>query len=562
MRLADFIEGNLDSILAEWEAYARRIWPAPTAEPAELRDDAESILRATVRDMKSAQSGAEQAEKSKGGGDGGPHSRELNHASVAHGVGRLGSGFDLPAVVAEYRALRASVLRLWRESGPGPDARDLDDMTRFNESIDQSLAYAVRSFADEVTREREAMAAQDHASRIEAETANRAKDLFLATLSHELRTPLSAITGWTHVLRNPKCTKDELAEGLEVIERNTKTQVQLIDDVLDVSRIVAGKLQMDVQPCELMEIVSAGVDAVRPAAKARGITLAVQLDPSANHSSCDAMRMQQVVWNLVSNAVKFTPKGGRVSITLARENSCSQIQVTDSGVGISADVLPFVFDRFRQGDSTTRRQFSGLGLGLSIVKHIVEQHGGTVTAESAGKGLGSTFTVRIPIQAVQVDEQVLGCEDEVSSNGTSDEEHAEDASAAALRLDGVRVLVVDDEPDARRLLVKVLGQTGAVVTAASGVAEALESLPDSQAHVLVSDLGMPDEDGYDLIRQVREHGHDAAKLPAIALTAYAQTAHQTRALDAGFQAHVSKPVAPLQLISLIARLAGREDDTD
>ena len=261
----------------------------------------------------------------------------------------------------------------------------------------------------------------------EAEAANRAKDVFLATLSHEMRTPLNAIVGWLSILRHEDAETRHFQEGLKVIERNTKAQVQLIDDVLDVSRIVSGKLRVDIRPCELTDVINAGVNAVRPAAEARGITLDVQLDPSASGASCDGVRIQQVVWNLVSNAVKFTPKGGRVDVTLSREQSSLQIQVSDNGQGISAELLPHVFDRFRQADSSTRRRFAGLGLGLSIVKYIVEAHGGTVEAKSPGEGKGSTFTVRLPIRAVRIGEE--RGDGEIAGN--TGEGEPEDAAAIA-----------------------------------------------------------------------------------------------------------------------------------
>jgi signal transduction histidine kinase len=559
MRLADFILANVEPILAEWENYARSIWPGPAADPAELRDDAENILRATVSDMRADQTAAEQSDKSKGQVSVGEASGRVNRASQAHGAGRVGSGFELSAVVAEYRALRASVLRLWRESDPQPDLRDLDDVTRFNESMDQSLTGAIHSYMGQVEREREALLAREQASRLEAENANRAKDLFLATLSHEMRTPLNAIVGWISVLRRAGYTDADLAEGLAVIDRNTKAQMQLINDVLDVSRVVSGKLRMEIGPCELVEVVNAGIDTVRPAAEARGITLDVQLDPAASKASCDSTRIQQVVWNLVSNAVKFTPKGGRVSVTLARERSSFQIQVRDNGQGINGELLPYVFDRFRQADSSARRKFGGLGLGLSIVKHIVEQHGGTVVARSAGEGAGSTFIVRLPIRAVALDENpeeraegASGSGEPASELGTKGQLHL-----PPVRLDGLRVLVVDDEPDARRLLVKVLEQVGAVVTGAGSAAEALELLAKVQPEVLVSDLGMPKVDGYDLIRQVRGRGHHAHDLPAVALSAYVNKDDQRKALFAGFQVHISKPVDPPDLLSVIASLAGR-----
>jgi Osmosensitive K+ channel histidine kinase len=307
----------------------------------------------------------------------------------------------LQVVIAEHRALRASVLRLWRESNPTPDLRDVDDLTRFNESIDQSLAHAVGRYLQQVERDRALALTSEQASRKETDRAN---DMFLAMLSHEMRTPLNAIGLWLSILRQENVDEKHRQEGLDVIERNTRAQVQLIDDVLDLSRIASGKLRMNIGACELAGVITAGVNAVRPAAEARGITINVQLDPSASDALCDGVRIQQVVSNLVSNAVKFTPRGGRVDVTLSREQSNAQIQVSDDGQGISAELLPLVFDRFRQADSSTRRRLSGLGLELSVVKHVVEAHGGTVEATSPGEGKGSTFTVRLPIRAVRISE--------------------------------------------------------------------------------------------------------------------------------------------------------------
>jgi signal transduction histidine kinase len=302
-----------------------------------------------VLDMRSEQTSAEQSEKSKDTTRREDHGNGLSRASSSHGSGRVRSGFDLSAVIAEYRALRASVLRLWRESAPYPDAGDLEDVTRFNESMDQSLTVAVRSFAEQVERDRQALFASEQASRRQAEAANRAKDLFLATLSHEMRTPLNAIAGWVSILLHQDAGAKRVQEGLKVIERNTKAQVQLIDDLLDMSRIVSGKLRMNWEPCELAEVINAGVNATRTAAEARGIVLNVAVDSPTTDAVCDSGRIQQVVWNLVSNAVKFTPKGGRVDVTLSRASSSYQIQVADTGQGISPDVLPYVFDRVSPG---------------------------------------------------------------------------------------------------------------------------------------------------------------------------------------------------------------------
>ncbi|HVS66553.1 MAG TPA: ATP-binding protein [Thermoanaerobaculia bacterium] len=556
MRLADFVRANLEPILIEWDGFARRIWPkGAKADPAELRDHAEDILRATVSDMRSAQTSEQQAEKSKGAHPG-HESADLTRASSSHGSGRVASGFDLSAVVAEYRALRASVLRLWRESRPALDRRDLDDLTRFNESIDESLTVAVRSYVDRVECDRETLLTNEQTARRDAEAANRAKDVFLATLSHEMRTPLNSIVGWLSILRREHTEKEHFQEGLKVIERSTQAQVQLIDDLLDVSRIVSGKLRVAISRCELIDVINAGVDAVRPAAEARSITLDMHLDPSASRAFCDAVRMQQVVWNLVSNAVKFTPKGGRVEVTLSRERSSLQIQVSDNGQGISAELLPRIFDRFSQADSSTRRRYSGLGLGLSIARYIVEAHGGTIETTSPGEGEGATFTVRLPVRAVIA----AGSEEDETAGEAHQVESENTAQIVAhphlARLDGVRVLVVDDETDARRVLVMVLEQVGAIVTAVSSAREAIEVIPEARPDVLVSDLGMPDQDGFDLIRHVRDHGHDATALPAVALTAYVREDDARLALLAGFQVHVPKPVDPHDLTSVIASLRG------
>jgi signal transduction histidine kinase/ActR/RegA family two-component response regulator len=559
MRLADFILANLEPILAEWESFARGIWPnGATADPAELRDEAGDILLATAVDMQSDQTDAQQADKSKGVSRRDDASG-LRRASSFHGTGRAVSGFDVSALIAEYRALRASVLRQWHESARSPDRRDLEDVTRFNESMDESLTDAVRSFAQQVERDREALLASEQASRRQAEAANRAKDLFLATLSHEMRTPLNAIAGWVSILLHEDAGTRRFQEGLEVIERNTKAQVQLIDDLLDVSRIVAGKLRMNLQPCQLAEVINAGINATRTAAEARGITLDVRVDSSPSEAVCDSGRIQQVVWNLVSNAVKFTPKGGRVDVTLSRADSSYQIQVTDTGQGIGPDLLPYVFDRFRQADSSMRRHSAGLGLGLSIVKYIVEAHGGNIEATSPGEGNGATFTVLLPISAVRIGEATE--DEEITRNAGYDEptDSGDIADRPAVRLDGVQVLVVDDEADARRVLALVLERAGAVVATADSARAAIEVLPSARPDVLISDLGMPDRDGLDLIRQLRGGGHSATELPAVALTAFVQKDDAHLALSAGFQVHLPKPVDPHELTSVVARLARRSD---
>ena len=386
---------------------------------------------------------------------------------------------------------------------------------RYQEDHQPVIQCNIRDIAERVRfeREREALLANEQASRMEAEAANRAKDLFLATLSHEVRTPLNAILGWASILRSGTCSDADVKEGMEVIERNCRAQAKLIEDVLDVSRIVSGKLRLQIRPCELVEVINAAIDVVRPTADAKGVHLETSLDSAASHVSCDMNRMQQVIWNMLSNAVKFTPTGKTVRVTLVRDRSTAEIQVSDEGQGISPEFLPYVFDRFRQADSSTRRKLGGLGLGLSIVRHIMEMHGGTVHAESAGKGCGATFTVHLPVRAVQIDETDGEAAGELADTPT--------LGSTPVRLDGLRVLVVDDEADARRLLVKVLGEAGATVTAAASVTDALLAMETADPQVLVSDIAMPGQDGYDLIRQVRGRGRTAKDLPAVALTAFA-----------------------------------------
>ncbi len=550
MRLADFILENVEPILMEWEAFARKIWPGAAVDPATLRDHAESILRASAVDMTSAQTSEQQSDKSQGEGQAGDPSEGVDAAAKRHGSAREESGFHLGALVAEYRALRASVLQLWRAGAPNPDVRDLQDVKRFNESIDQSLAEAVESFMRQVEGERESMITEQ-AAREGAESANRAKDTFLAVLSHELRTPLNVIVGWVSILRGEKCNDEDLNEGLDVIQRCTDAQVRMISDILDVSRIVSGKMTLDIRACDLAAVIKSAVDAARASADARGVTLALDLHPSARHALCDATRMQQVVWNLVSNAVKFTPRGGRVDVTLLRDRSELHIEVTDTGEGIDPEFMPHIFDRFRQADGSTRRKTGGLGLGLSIVKHIVEAHGGAIEARSV-VGRGATISVRLPVKAVAVDE-----DGEAVASGLRSAGERGETRFPPVRLDGLRVLVVDDEPDARRLLVRLLEGVGATVKAAGSAAEALDALAEFRPEMLVSDIGMPGEDGFDLIRQVRSRGHQARDLPAVALTAFVQKDDQRLALLAGFQVHVSKPADPHDLTAVIASLAGR-----
>ncbi|HEY9762643.1 MAG TPA: PAS domain S-box protein, partial [Trichocoleus sp.] len=368
--------------------------------------------------------------------------------------------------------------------------------------------------------------------------ANQIKDEFLAVLSHELRSPLNPIMGWARLLRNGKLDATKTAQALATIERNAKLQSELIEDLLDVSRILRGKLSLNVSTVNLVSTIKAATETVRLAADAKSIRLQVNLDPSTGPVSGDATRLQQVVWNLLSNAVKFTPAGGQVTVQLTSTENQAQITISDNGKGISSEFLPYVFEYFRQADSATTRKFGGLGLGLAIVRHLVELHGGTVEAESLGEGLGATFTVKIPL---------------LPTSPVADS--AEFSSQASLSLQGVHVLVVDDDTDTREFIVFLLEQAEAKVTSAASAREALAALMQSKPDVLLSDVGMPEMDGYMMMRQVRDFPPEqGGQIPAIALTAYAGDFNQQRALEAGFQKHLSKPVEPDQVLEAIAGL--------
>lgn len=385
-----------------------------------------------------------------------------------------------------------------------------------------------------------------------AEEATRAKDEFLAVVSHELRTPLTAILGWARLLKSGRLDPGTSARALDTIERNAESQNQLIEDLLDFSRIISGKIRLDVGRVELDSLTEAALNVVQPAADAKGIRLQSVLDPRAGPVSGDPERLQQVLWNLLSNAIKFTPKGGRVQVRLTRVRSSVEITVSDTGGGISAEFLPYVFERFRQADNTSTRQHSGLGLGLAITKHIVELHGGTIRAVSPGEGEGSSFIVKLPIMIVHNAEDFLesGVEQESATRTTRPMEMA--------RLDGVRVLLVDDEKDTRDLLVTVLMQSGAIVNAVSTVADALTTLRSKDHDLLISDIEMPNEDGYSLILKVRSLKQEkCGRIPAIALTAHARATDRLRALSAGFQLHMPKPVEPAELTIAIANLTNR-----
>jgi PAS domain S-box-containing protein len=394
----------------------------------------------------------------------------------------------------------------------------------------------------------------ERSARAEAERQGRVKDEFLATLSHELRTPLNAILGWAQILNGDLTDgrvpdRSELADALGTIERNARSQRQIIEDLLDMSRVIAGTLRMDVQRVDLPAVIRSAIDTVAPAAAAKSVAVTTSLDPRVGPVSGDPNRLQQVLWNLLSNAVKFTPRGGRVAVALVRVDGHVEVSVGDTGEGIDADFLPFVFDRFRQADSSSTRRHGGLGLGLAIVKQLVELHGGTVRVGSPGPGRGTTFTVALPVPAVPPPAKPGSSTPLAVSTVGPTRGHPR-------KLDGVSVLVVDDDPDARLLVTRILTESGADVRTAGSAADAAGQFVERPPTVLVSDIGMPGEDGHALIRRLRAMpvGRD---VPAVALTAYARATDRVKALEAGYQMHAVKPVEPAELIAIVASLAGR-----
>jgi PAS domain S-box-containing protein len=394
--------------------------------------------------------------------------------------------------------------------------------------------------------ERESFLESERVARSEAERLSHVKDEFLATLSHELRTPLNAIQGWATLLRGRKVSAEDRERGLETIERNVRIQAQIVNDLLDMSRIVSGKVHLEVQPLYLHEVVNDAIDTVRQSATAKNVRIQQLLDSGIGMVRGDPGRLQQVLWNLLSNAVKFTPKDGRVQVVLERVNSHVEICVADTGIGIPGEFLPYVFDRFRQGDPSTTRRYGGLGLGLSIVKTLIELHGGTVRVKSPGENQGSTFIIALPISHIQSDDV------ERRKNVRAPDPLE---SIELPELGGVSVLIVDDEPDGRALIARILEGRGARTACASNATEALEALTREHFDILLSDVGMPDLDGYEFIRRVRARDASrAGPIPAIAITAYARPEDRQRSLLAGFHMHLSKPVEARELIASIAGL--------
>jgi len=419
----------------------------------------------------------------------------------------------------------------------------------YDEGSHRVIQCNIRDITDRkrAEEERKLLLESAQAARAEADVANSIKDEFLATLSHELRTPLTSILGWSHLLDNGKLDEEAAKRAVETIVRNAEAQKLLIDELLDISRIIIGKLRLDVGPVQLAPMLESIVDGMRPAADARNIQLRTALDQSLDPIFGDPDRLQQVFWNLLSNAIKFTSQGGKVLVRLERADSNLEITISDTGQGIARELLPYVFDRFRQSDSSSSRTHGGLGLGLAIVRQLVELHGGTVSAESPGEGEGSTFKVRLPVRSVRQEpddraNSVVKIPDEVSTKPVPS-------------LDGMNVLVVDDDWDSRELVTVVLKASGAEVVSVTSAIEALRELALRRFDVLLSDIGMAEMDGYALISQIRQlPAERGGKIPAAALTAYAGIENQRRALSAGYQMHIPKPIGPSELVTAVARL--------
>jgi PAS domain S-box-containing protein len=508
------VSKTLDGIITSWNQGAERLFGHTAAQavgksillivPPDRRDEEADIIRRLRK------------------------GKRIEHFETQR-VTRDGRLVDISLTVSPIRDSAGTIV------GASKIARDITERQRIEQDRDKLLE------------------AERHA-RAEAQRVNRLKDEFLATLSHELRTPLNAILGWSQLIRGGGADAQTLEEGISVIERNARVQVQLIEDLLDMSRIVSGKIRLDMQTLEPASFIDAAIKTVTPSAEAKGIRIQQILTQGAAPILGDSGRLHQVVWNLLANAIKFTPKGGRVQVALKQVNSHVEISVSDTGQGIKPEFLPHVFERFRQADASMTRAHGGLGLGLAIVKNLVELHGGTIQAESMGEGKGSTFTISLPITVVHR-------RPEVKMNGDESLEPVVLSGSKSGSLDGISVLVVDDEPDARDLIRRVLKECDATVFTAGSAPEALKVLQQENPNVLVSDIGMPRIDGYDFLKQVRMLGsRKGGNVPAIALTAFARSEDRTRALMAGYNMHVSKPVEPQELIATVASVAARAGD--
>lgn len=502
------VSKNLDGIIESWNPAAEKLFGYTPEEavgqsillivPPELRDEERTIL-SNLRE-----------------------GRKIDHFETQR-MAKDGRRIDISLTVSPIRDATGRIV------GASKIARDV---TAWKQS----------------QRDREALLEAERHARETAQRVNLLKDEFLATLSHELRTPLNAIMGWAQLMSAGVLKPQEFIEAGQVIERNARTQKQLIDDLLDMSRIISGKLRLDLQHIQPIQFIEAAVETVEPSAQAKGIRIETLLDPAAGPISGDAGRLQQVMWNLLSNAVKFTPKNGRIQVLLERVNSHLEVTVADSGEGISPEFLPHVFERFRQADATKTRQHGGLGLGLAIVKQIIELHGGSVQARSAGLGAGTTFILRLPPLAIHTaDREPAGVHPRASQT---------DHKYPAVDLANLKVLIVDDEPDARELVSRVIAASGADTSTVESAAAALTKIATERPDILICDIGMPAMDGYELLRQLRrqDHGKD---IPAIALTAFARSEDRTQAMLAGYIAHVAKPVEPAELLATIAVVTNR-----
>jgi len=390
----------------------------------------------------------------------------------------------------------------------------------------------------------------ENTRRVESERLGRIKDEFLANLSHEIRTPLNAILGWSQLLEPGKTSEADLIEGLKVITRNARTQARLIDDLLDMSRIVSGKMRLDVQKVNLPAVIDAAIESVKPAAQAKGIKLQKVIDPIAGAVTGDPNRLQQVVWNLLTNAIKFTPRGGNVQVVVERSNSHVELSVSDTGKGIPADFLPHVFERFSQADNSSRRRYSGLGLGLAIVKSLAELHGGSVRVKSGGEGKGTTFIVSLPVSVVHTLD--------TGENRQRTKIARNELLLHTPDLKGIKVMVVDDEVDAIGLVKRIMEECGATVKACTSGTECLDYIDKLRPHVVIMDIGMEEMDGYSLIGKVRALSpENGGRTPAVALTAFARSEDRRQAMLAGFDVHVAKPVEPGELVAVVSRLARR-----
>ncbi len=450
-----------------------------------------------------------------------------------------GTPLNVSITVSPLRDSRGKVV------GASKIARDITERKRTEQAL-LDREHQLQAIA----AEREQLLESERVARSEAERLSRVKDEFLATLSHELRTPLNAIQGWAALMRHRELSAEDRARGLETIERNVRAQVQIVNDLLDMSRIISGKIHLDIGPIDLNAVIEDAIEVIRPSADAKRIQVSTMLDSSIGTTRGDPNRLQQVLWNLLTNAVKFTPPEGSIQIALLRADSQVEIHVQDSGMGISAEFLPHVFDRFRQEDPSTTRRHGGLGIGLSIVKNLVELHGGSVRVKSEGEHRGTTFIVSLPVMSVS-QREVTGAFSQ--PYGPTDTQTFEGFEVP--RLDDISVLIVDDEPDARLLVARILEDCGASTVSVANADEAMRALANTRFDIMLSDIGMPEMNGYDLIRQVRalENPH-LRRIPAIALTAYARPEDRQRSLIAGYQMHISKPIAARELVAGMASL--------